>query len=607
MSHEAGAAYGCIKCHLDPPGRPACPIVRMCDEKGGIWVPALQTFNVCTGFLNSDMSLAAFERLCAGSGNARVVHGPDLRQLIAAGAAQPHASHVSIMKLHALLKKLQYRLTPRGKAIHTQLTALKKLTSLKPWDDTADLWKVPMPLPTALPERSGAPPRRYAIMALSKVAPQLLTAAPLQGQLTDLKLWYTNHIQLDRDGHAIGHRSFYNISDLVNRYLGFMHAHCKVQLPTLLHFLQPRHHAAYLKNMLEKGASHYAPRAHAYASNKVICFLQSQPRGAHGSLDQLKVWLRRAAAQIKASLPVTRKDIDLMKASGTWADAAELLAIILKGKALAEELASHQRVLFDDARDIHDATLACCIFGFIPPPRLSCLRECTVPSYNGPCLHPDCKQPSECRGNQLRSPEPGDTRLKFYFAHHKTANSRQRARPIHFRLPQDLSDLLQLYLRHGRPVLVKHSTAAAGHPFLFLSKNGSSLAGKAGASKLTGMFQGWMARLGGKSISPGLCRHIFVVDRRSHAHLPGPVDQHAAIAMGHSAKQWELGIYDIGRHPREAQQAVDSMAAWRLSHQQGQQGTAAVAQPDAAEPNNEGDVDGAEDDLYLSFSDDDLA
>ena len=46
-------------------------------------------------------------------------------------------------------------------------------------------------------------------------------------------------------------------------------------------------------------------------------------------------------------MAVSRRDLDLMKASGTWAYAAKVLAAVLKGKAYAEELAASPSVTFD--------------------------------------------------------------------------------------------------------------------------------------------------------------------------------------------------------------------------------------------------------------------
>ena len=602
----------CITCRLEPPAKPPCPIVRLSDDKGSVWVPAQQTFKICSSFLGSRTSVAAFERLCGARGGSLILKGADLRQLMALQAAQPHATRVSVLKLHLLVKRLTPRFRPEGKPLAKQLAALRDHATLVPWDQPHELWLVPQPLPDSFPEVTGIPPQRHVRLTLTVTAPHLLEVNPLKQQLTGFQSWLTSSIQLNRDGHALGSKSWDNVRSVVHHFLGFLHVHCSAARPTLIDMLQPSAHAKFFRHLLEKGASHYAPRTHAYVAAKVISYLQSLPQGQHDSLDKLKHWLRRAAAQIKASLPVRRKDMELMKSSGTWADAADLLAAIMRGKALAEQLGRQGSVTDEEARIIHDAALACCIFGFLPPPRLTCLRDCVVPDYSGPCLHRDCKDRAACHGNQLLSPTDLSDSMRFAFPHHKTAISKQRARPIKYELPLDLSDLLELYLRVARPVLI---SKARPHPYLFLSKSGSSLATKPGASKLTLTFQTWIAWNGCKSraVSPSTCRHIFVVDRRSHAHLPGPSDDHAAIAMGHSAKQWDEGIYDVGTHTRAAQQAVDDMAAWRSSHVRANASASRQAsqhQPASnttAETNAAGplalDEDEDEEDLYLSFSD----
>lgn len=601
MPHVQGSSYRSIKCRLEPPGLPPCIIVRLSDEQGSIWLPALQTYQLCRSFLRCNTSLAAFERLCATRGGSKLLTGPDRQQVVLGGAAQSRASRVSILKLHVLLKKLGPRLSIPGKLLLDQMTQLGSLATLTPWQELQDVWQVPMPLPARFPESSGVSPQSHVIMALSKVAPALLQCSPLSEQLAEFRTWLTNDIQLDRDGHALARRSYINIESVVHRFLGFLHLHCSLQRPSLTDLLQPEAHSKFYRYLIEKKASHYAPRTHAYVICKVISWLQAQPQGSHDSLQQLKAWLRRGAAQIKASLPVRRRDIAIMRASGTWADAADVLAAILKGKRLAEQLACEPPVQHAAAQDIHDATLACCIFGFLPPPRLTCLRECILPDYTGPCLHPDCKDSAACRGNRLVDLTGGSSRLGFSFPHHKTSNSRQRHRAIQFTLPQELSDLVRLYLKVGRPMLVNRSPSSTPHPYLFVSRRGHSLASKSGAAMLTSMFQGWLGRHGCKQIAPSLCRHIFVVDRRSHAHLPGPVDDDAAIAMGHSCKQWDAGIYDVSKHATAAQKAVDSMAEWRQSHHPAGE----MQQPAANDQSNAANDDAAED-LYLSFSDDDM-
>ncbi len=266
-----------------------------------------------------------------------------------------------------------------------------------------------------------------------------------------------------------------------------------------------------------------------------------------------------------------------MTEKGTWTSAAALLNAIMRGKQYAETAASKRPITWDKGKDLHDSALSCCIFGYLPPPRLTCLRTCTIPSYLGPCMHPDCKEPDVCKGNRLMQATTPDEGMSFVFPHHKTAIGRQHARPIEFVLPPDLTAIIQLYLREGRPKLVSRK---APHPYLFLARSGHYMDSMSGRTKLGPFFQAWIGRFGCTPVAPSLCRHIFIVDRRSNDKVPGPADQDAAVVMGHSTAQWDHGIYDISKFQTAAQNAVDGMAAWRsahlqqfeLHHQQGSKG-----------------------------------
>ena len=86
------------------------------------------------------------------------------------------------------------------------------------------------------------------------------------------------------------------------------------------------------------------------------------------------------------------------------------------------------------------------------------------------------------------------------------------------------------------------------------------------------------------------------MDRRTNQQLPGPANDDAAVAMGHSSKQWDQGVYEISKQTAAAQSAVNSMAAWRTALQQKQQCA-----------RNDGQHSGAdedEDEVYFSVSED---
>ena len=87
-------------------------------------------------------------------------------------------------------------------------------------------------------------------------------------------------------------------------------------------------------------------------------------------------------------------------------------------------------------RRLHDATLMCCMFGWLPQTRSSVLISLQIPDHPHACLQDNCS----CAGNYLynsRSP------MDAVWYHHKTAR-KQQGKPIAHTLPADLSQLLTL-------------------------------------------------------------------------------------------------------------------------------------------------------------------
>jgi hypothetical protein len=63
--------------------------------------------------------------------------------------------------------------------------------------------------------------------------------------------------------------------------------------------------------------------------------------------------------------------------------ARELLSYVLEVKAKALEMLKTKGKTPETARMMHDALLACCSWGWLPPMRPSCIRTITNVSYNG--------------------------------------------------------------------------------------------------------------------------------------------------------------------------------------------------------------------------------
>jgi len=210
------------------------------------------------------------------------------------------------------------------------------------------------------------------------------------------------------------------------------------------------------------------------------------------------------------------------------------------------------------AREVHDAVLACVMITHLPPMRLSMVRSMVYSDPDEacpPCEHPDCKL-AACEGNRLYVDSTSPLRLRMKFPHHKNDNKWKRA-VIEFVVPQDLAELLHMYLEGPRKKLVCSTCSTTDHVFMDLQGRPFD-----GSSSFCSYWQRFMVSHGAPALNPSMCRQIFVLERMSEGAAVGPSDRGAAMIMGHSVKQWH-DWYDLKFHSRLAQNAVNSMQDWR--------------------------------------------
>ena len=238
----------------------------------------------------------------------------------------------------------------------------------------------------------------------------------------------------------------------------------------------------------------------------------------------------------------------------SWMSASDLLKLTMAAKQHAEQQYHRLGATAATSRQLHDAALACMMFGYMPPLRLACLRTLTHPSYQGPCIHPDCIRPG-CRGNRLIVRQRQPLQLDIDLQHHKNVGS-HGYKPIHITVPAGLAELLYLFVGMPRKVLTQHLPEQC--PFLFVNKAGSGF----DDSQLSPYWSAWLTAQGGSHMAPSKLRQVFVGERRSNDKVLGPSDAGAARVMGHSPEQWTKW-YDVHFHDRETQNAVDAMATWR--------------------------------------------
>ncbi|KAL3163440.1 hypothetical protein ABBQ32_009816 [Trebouxia sp. C0010 RCD-2024] len=244
--------------------------------------------------------------------------------------------------------------------------------------------------------------------------------------------------------------------------------------------------------------------------------------------------------------------------SRTWQN--NLVQTIHGAQQQSQAQLQQQGVTVETSRDMHDAALAAMIFSHLPPIRLSCIKSLVGPAYLGPCLHPDCKEPS-CEGNRLSIMSESPLLMRISLPHHKNARKWGKA-VIEFDVPSDLAQLLHTYLGAPRKALLEHHLLIGDAcPYVFMDMHGR---GFVAAAVLTLYWQKWLVSRGGVAMNPSMCRQVFVDERQSDSATAGPSNQGAAMVMGHSVKQWDKW-YDMQYHPRLAQNAVDGMQSWRAA------------------------------------------
>lgn len=261
--------------------------------------------------------------------------------------------------------------------------------------------------------------------------------------------------------------------------------------------------------------------------------------------------------QVTRELAKPPLDPDTLVAAGKWMPAAELVKLLHNAETQSQLDLRRYGPSVSTARDVHDATVGCCMLSHLPPLRASCLRTMTVPAYQGPCQHPDCHRPS-CEGNKLYIVSTSPLLMRMKFPHHKNESKWHKA-VIEFYVPDELAQLLYMYLEGPRKALLEYPMLIEQTcDTVFMDKHGRAF----DSSVFTTHFQNWMRSQGGPALNPTICRQIFVTERQSAEAVAGPSARGAAMVMGHSLRQWHEW-YDIDFHTRLAQDAVTAMRRWR--------------------------------------------
>lgn len=173
----------------------------------------------------------------------------------------------------------------------------------------------------------------------------------------------------------------------------------------------------------------------------------SQPCTCNRSEHQL---ILDVSLQLARVVPKVVHTIEQLVDMGKWLPAHDLLVVILQCKQAAELRLLQSGYTLPSSWQLHDALLACTIFGFLPPIRLSCIRTLLHPSYKGPCPQPDCTKEG-CRGNRLIIVSKDPLVLTFHLVHHKNEKVWGH-RAIAFTLPESYAQLVMTFIGKGHKV-----------------------------------------------------------------------------------------------------------------------------------------------------------
>lgn len=400
--------------------------------------------------------------------------------------------------------------------------------------------------PAAAPKLS---PRERLSLAIIK--PSLAKDAVLTMQLEALKAFSKMPIVIGRCRGQVQSVTWHSILQQIMLFLGYIHKHFFVAHPNLEHYTRQDFLLAFCCSKGHRGDRGGSIAQGIAVAKRVALYWQSRCPSDESKLQSLRVWLTELCRQVLHAWPSPKRRVEQLKMEGRWADAGSIVALLLQKKGSLDRSLQHASSLTHaQARDLHDVCLACTLFGWLPPVRAACVRTLCAVSHTGPCPHPDCRS-STCWGNRLCLQDSGA--LGLHLPHHKSVKTWG---PIHLQVPSDLADLLVTYMAKGHQVLLDHHEM--NHAYVFMAADGHAF----DSSTFCLYWQDLMHEWGGPSCGPHTLRHIFV-DNLQSASIPSfPSHQGAAYCMGHHVKEWARS-YDLNALHRQAQEAVQAMAAWR--------------------------------------------
>ena len=526
----------------------------------------------------------------ASRGRAKPYHRPSpklLAEIILMGGTGPRTNQLLLISLSVakqalqslgmpacMITSLESFKFPAQLVLNTPAAALRQQNappSLQPeaLHMDAELPSSLDPSPPVLEERE-----RYSLTQ----HPTLARSTLLQLQLREFKAWCTRDFQAGRAYASVQSITWESTEKECMLLLGFAHFKKQWAQPGLAAGVNASVINAYISAKKARGDAWSTALKTFAVLLKLISWWLSKPSLAADSVHKLvalQAWLVDMRMQLTKVWHNAIRDPVTMQEEGKWMHAREVVCLFDKHRAeVMHAFADATSVLSPaQARRVHDVTLCCCLFGYMPPLRLYCIRTMVAPHVSRVCPEEGCSTPARpCAGNRVMINPAGS--LCFHLPHHKNA-MRWGKLAIQFDVPLGLLELMQLYIDKARPVLLAECEVSL--PEFFLTSTGLRFT----SARFCQYFQEIMVRMGAPAIAPKDLRHIFVVDRCDDTNAPGPVNAGAAMVMGHSERAW-AEVYDLRFARRMANDAVSAMADWRAHHlrDQGAVGTSGGVEVD---------------------------
>ena len=408
-------------------------------------------------------------------------------------------------------------------------------------------------LPIALDPAASPQLRSRERLALNLMKPSLASSSVVAMQLQNLKEHSQLALVVGRQGRAVKSVTWTDIHKEIMLYLGYIHIHLGVVHPNLEHYTRADFIAAYCCSKGNRGDKGTSICNGIYVAKRVVLFWKARCPAEVPRLSELMTWMEGLCSQVRQAWPSQKRNVSQLLAAGKWAHAPQLIKLFEEKRSEAMHAFQHLPTLsMDQARSLHDVAMACLMFGWIPPPRCSCVRTLCPPRHRGPCPDPDCRS-GACWGNRVHVKD--EYTFKLHLPHHK---AQLKWGTIEFDLPVELTSLLHLYLVKGYAVL--KAGLEVQHPFMFMPFTADAFDSSTFCTYWQDLMYSWGGPVGG----PHTLRHIFVTERMRASTAPGPSQVGAAFCMGHDPAQWSTS-YDLQSLHRGAQEAVDAMHAWRAS------------------------------------------